>query len=162
MKTLILIRHAKSSWDDPALADRERPLAGRGKRDVVMMGARLAARGVRPDLIMSSPAVRALATAHAIADALHHRACDIVVNARLYDCQADDWLGVVGALDDKFKRAILLGHNPEMTDFAHGLASEITHLPTCAVAEFAFDTKAWNDVAQTRPVLVSFDFPKKT
>ena len=84
MKTLLLIRHAKSSWDDPALPDKDRPLNDRGRRDAPKMGKRLAKRGVKPDLILSSPALRALRTAEIIAKMLDYQRRDIVLNERLY------------------------------------------------------------------------------
>jgi len=161
MKTLFLIRHAKSSRDDPALPDRERPLADRGKRDVVEMGKRLAKRDVKPDLIMSSPAVRALATAEVIATSLGCRRQDIVVNDRLYAGEADDLLDVIRALGDELERVMLVGHNPAMTELAHALSSEISQLPTCAVAEFTFDAKSWSDVGKARLAHVALDSPKR-
>ena len=94
MKTLFLIRHAKSSWDDTALPDKDRPLNDRGQRDAPKMGERLAKRDVKPDLILSSPAVRALRTAEIIAKKLDYRR-KIVVNERLYAVGADDLLDVI-------------------------------------------------------------------
>jgi phosphohistidine phosphatase len=92
MKTLFLIRHAKSSWGDTALPDKDRPLDDRGKRDAPKMGKRLAKRDVKPDLILSSPAMRALATAEIIAKKLDYKLEDILVDDRLYASEADDLL----------------------------------------------------------------------
>jgi phosphohistidine phosphatase len=161
MKTLFLIRHAKSSWDDTALPDRDRPLADRGKRDVAKMGKRLAERDVKPDLIMSSPAMRALATAEVIAKMLDCKRKDIVVNDRLYSGQADDLLDVIQELGDKLEHVMLVGHNPELTELAHHLSSEITHMPTCAIAEFTFDAKSGSDIGKAKPAQVALDYPKK-
>src|SRR5438094_9352940 len=135
MKTLFLIRHAKSSWDDTALPDKDRPLNDRGKRDAPKMGKRLAKRDVKPDLILSSPAKRALTTAEIIAKKLDYKLKDIVVDDRLYAGAVNDLLNVVHKLGDKLERVMLFGHNPELTEFAHRFSSEITHMPTCAVAE---------------------------
>lgn len=162
MKTLFLVRHAKSSWDDPGLSDRERPLAERGSRDVERMGKRLAERGVKPDLILSSPALRALATAQAIASRLDYRHKDIVVNERLYACQVDDLLEVIQALGDKLKRVMLVGHNPELAELAYRLSGEVSEMPTCAIAEFKFDTRSWSDIGRIAPAQVSIDYPKKS
>jgi phosphohistidine phosphatase len=134
MKTLFLIRHAKSSWDDPALPDKDRPLGDRGRRDAPKMGKRLAKRDVKPDLILSSPARRALKTAEIIAKKLDYKLKDIVVDDRLYASAVHDLLNVIHKLGDKLERVILFGHNPELTELAHRLSSEITHMPTCAVA----------------------------
>jgi phosphohistidine phosphatase len=162
MKTLFLIRHAKSSWDDTALPDKDRPLNDRGKRDAPKMGKRLARRDVKPDLILSSPAMRALTTAEIIAKKLDYKRKDIVVNDRLYAGEADDLLNVIHKLGDKRERVILVGHNPELTELAHRLSSEITHMPTCAVAAFTFDAKSWSNIGKAKPVKVALDYPKKS
>jgi phosphohistidine phosphatase len=162
MKTLFLIRHAKSSWDDTSLADRDRPLNDRGRRDAPKMGERLAKRDVSPDLILSSPAVRALETAEIIAKKLDYRRKDIVVDDRLYAVAADDLLDVIHKLDDKLRRVMLFGHNPELTELAHRLSGKISHLPTCAVAEFRFDAKLWSKIGKVKPTKVALDYPKKS
>jgi phosphohistidine phosphatase len=162
MKALFLIRHAKSSWDDTALPDKDRPLNDRGKRDAPKMGKRLARRDVKPDLILSSPAMRALTTAEIIAKKLDYKRKDIVVDDRLYAGEADDLLNVIHKLGDKRERVILVGHNPELTELAHRLSSEITHMPTCAVAAFTFDAKSWSNIGKAKPVKVALDYPKKS
>jgi phosphohistidine phosphatase len=162
MKILSLVRHAKSSWEDVALPDRDRPLADRGSRDAAKMGKRLAERDVKPDLILSSPATRALATAEVIARALNCKRKRIVVNNRLYAGQANDLLEVIQELDNEQEHVMLIGHNPELTELAHQLASEITHMPTCAIAEFTFDTKSWSDIGKATPAQVALDYPKKS
>ena len=162
MKTLFLVRHAKSSWDDTALPDKDRPLNDRGKRDAPKMGERLAKRDVKPDLILSSPAVRALKTAEIIAKKLDYKRKDIVVDDRLYAVEADDLLDVIHKLGDKLERVMLFGHNPELTELAHRLSSEITHMPTCAVAEFTFDAKSWSNIGKDKPAKVALEYPKKS
>ena len=161
MKTLFLVRHAKSSRDDPSLPDRDRPLDDRGEHDAPKMGKRLAKRDVKPDLIVSSPATRALATAHLIAEELGYRRKDIVVNDRVYASSADTLLEVIQELDNKLGCVMLVGHNPEFSDLAHRLSSEIGDMPTCAVAEFRFDVKAWSEVGDVDPTKVTLDQPKK-
>lgn len=159
MKLLTLIRHAKSSRDDSSLPDKERPLNERGKRDAPMMGERLAARGVKADLILSSPAVRALATAEIIAKKIGYKRKDIVVDERIYGAHANTLFNLIRELDDKHARVILFGHNPEFTELAHTFSREIEDMPTCAVAEFTFDVARWADIGQRPPQRVSFDFP---
>ena len=161
MKTLFLIRHAKSSRDDPAVPDKERPLNERGMRDAPKVGERLAEQGVKPDLILSSPAVRALATAEIIARKLGYKVKDIVVDERLYATTADDLLHVIRKIRDKPKRVMLFGHNPEFTDLAHRLSSSITDMPTCAVAEFSFDSKSWSTVGKRAPAKAALLRPKE-
>jgi phosphohistidine phosphatase len=160
-RTLFLVRHAKSSWDGVALPDKERPLADRGKRDAPMMGKRLAKRQVKPDLILSSPARRALSTAEIIAKELNYRAKDIVVDDRLYATEAETLLGVIGELSDKLKCVMLFGHNPEFTDLAHRLSNEVALMPTCAVAQFTFESNSWSNIGAMKPAKVVIDYPKK-
>jgi len=161
MKTLFLVRHAKSSRDDPSLPDRDRPLDERGKQDAPKMGKRLAKRDVKPDLLLSSPALRALTTAQLVAEEISYKRKDIVVDDRLYASSDDELLAVIRALDRKLNRVMLFGHNPEFTDLAHRLSNEIVDMPTCAVAEFTFDTTAWSAVGEVKPANVAFDYPKK-
>ena len=162
MKTLFLIRHAKSSWDNAALPDKERPLNDRGRRDAPKMGERLAKRDVKPDLILSSPAVRALSTAEFIAEKLDYRRKDIVVTERLYAAEVDDLLDVIRQLGDELKCVMLFGHNPEFTELAHRLSGEIAHMPTCAIAEFTFDAKSWSGIDSVKPAQILLDYPKKS
>ena len=161
MKTLFLIRHAKSSWDDTALPDKDRPLGDRGRRDAPKMGKRLAKRDVKPDLILSSPARRALTTAEIIAKKLDYKLKDIVVDDRLYAGAVHSLLNVIHGLGDKPERVMLFGHNPELTEFAHRLSGEITHMPTCAVAEFTFSAKSWRNIGKANLARVALDYPKK-
>ncbi|WP_416047065.1 SixA phosphatase family protein [Cupriavidus basilensis] len=161
MKTLFLVRHAKSSRDDPSLPDRLRPLDDRGRHDASKMGKRLADRGVEPDLLVSSPALRALTTAQLIADEIGYKRKDIVIDEILYASSPDNLLSVICALDDGLGRVMLFGHNPEFAGLAHRLSSTIIDMATCAIAEFCFDAKAWADVAEIGPTKVRMDAPKK-
>jgi phosphohistidine phosphatase len=162
MKTLFLIRHAKSSRDDPTLADKDRPLNERGKRDATKVGKRLAKLRVKPDLILASPAARALKTAKIIAKKLDYKRRNIVVDDRLYAVEADELLVVIRELKNEVGRVMLVGHNPELTELAHRLSSKITNMPTCAVAEFTFDAKSWSRVGKDKPVKVALDHPKRS
>ena len=162
MKTLFLIRHAKSSWDDTALPDKDRPLANRGRRDAPKMGRRLAKREVKPDLILSSPARRALTTAEIIAKKLDYKLKNIVVDDRLYAGAVHGLLDVIHKLGDKQERVMLFGHNPELTELAHRLSSKITHMPTCAVAEFKFNANSWSSIDKAKLAKVALDYPKKS
>ncbi len=126
------------------------------------MGKRLAKRDVKPDLILSSPAMRALTTAEIIAKKLDYKLKHIVVDDRLYGGEADNLLDVIHEFGDKLDRVMLFGHNPELTELAHRLSSEITHMPTCAVAEFTFDAKSWSNIGKVKPAKVALDYPKKS
>ena len=160
MKTLFLVRHAKSDRkDDPTLADRDRPLSDRGLKEAPKMGKRLARHDAKPDLLISSPALRALTTAQLIADEIGRRRGDIVVEDKLYESSVNGLLGVIHALDDQFDRVMLFGHNPEFSDLARRLSGDIAEMPTCAVAEFRFDTTTWSDVGKIAPVTSTLDHP---
>jgi phosphohistidine phosphatase len=137
-------------------------LNDRGKRDAPKIGERLAKRDVKPDLILSSPATRALETAKIIAKKLTYKLKDIVVDERLYAVGADDLLDVVRGLDDKVERVMVVGHNPELAALAHRFSSEITHMPTCAVAAFTFDAKSWSNVGKDKPAMVALEYPKQS
>jgi len=116
---------------------------------------------VKPDLLLSSPALRALTTAQLIADEIGFKRKDIAVDDRLYASSPDDLLAVIRALDNKLDRVMLFGHNPEFSELAHRLSSDIVDMPTSAVAEYNFDTKAWSDVGEIEPVKAILDYPKK-
>ncbi len=161
MKTLILVRHAKSSWDDPALADEERPLDARGERDAPKVGKRLAKAGAKPDLILSSPAKRALTTARVIAKELGYKRKKIVVDDRLYAAEADVVLDVIQRLGNEADSVMLFGHNPELTELAHRLSSKIKRMPTCAVAEFTFDVNSWSRIGKVAPATATVSYPPK-
>jgi phosphohistidine phosphatase len=107
------------------------------------MGRRLAKAAVLPDLILSSPAVRAAKTARIIARRLTYPRRHIVTNSALYASTLADLLHTVQGLNDRFSRVMLVGHNPEIEALAHRLCTQITHMPTCAVARFTFDTHSW-------------------
>jgi phosphohistidine phosphatase len=154
MKTLFLVRHAKSSHGDLSLGDRERPLNDRGRHDASMMGKRLARHAIQPDRLVSSPALRALTTAQLFADALGHRREDIVVEDRLYASSADALLALVRALDATLDRVMLFGHNPEFSELARRLSGKAFDMPTCAVVQFSFDTLQWSDVGAIAPAKV--------
>jgi len=162
MKTLFLVRHAKSSWDDTALPDKDRPLNKRGERDAPRMGERLAKRHIKADLILSSPARRALMTAKVIAKSIDYKPNRIVVDAQLYPGAVDDLLKLIHSLGKKQDRVMIVGHNPALTELAHRFSSEITRMPTCAVAEFTFATKSWPLVDNSSLATVALERPKKS
>jgi len=160
MRKLFLVRHAKSSWSDPAIPDEKRPLDARGKRDAPRMGKRLAKRDVKPDLMVSSPAKRALATARAMARKLGYKRKDIRVDKRLYATSPDDLLRVIRKLGDRKKSVMLFGHNPELAELVHRLSGKTARMPTCAVAELHLDAKSWASAGKRKPERVVLHTPK--
>lgn len=159
-RTLVLVRHGKSSWDEGDLPDRARPLAERGRRDAPMMGGRLAREGVTPDLILSSPACRAQETARLLADGLQYRG-EIALDERMYEGDVRTLLTLIGGLADDKKCVMLVGHDPEFTALAHHFSRGITRMPTCALARFDFEGRAWSAIPHLIPTRVWFDYPKK-
>ena len=161
MKTLFLVRHAKSSWGDPQLGDKERSLNDRGRRDAKKMSLIVAKRHVRPDAILSSPAVRARTTAETFAEALGSAARDIALMDRLYAASEATVLEVIQSLSDRVKTAMVFGHNPGFTDLANRLWPGIGEMPTCAVLELAFNMKSWSAIGTVPPTSVMLDSPKR-
>lgn len=162
MKTLLLIRHAKSSRDGRVLPDTRRPLTDRGRRDAGELAKRLAKRAVKVDLILSSPALRAVATARIIAKGIDYRRRDIVLDDRVYGGDAAELLRIIRRLDARCRRVMLVGHNPQLTALAHRLDPSIAHLGTCAVAAFTFTAKSWSRVGRATLHDAQLDSRRKT
>jgi len=161
MKTLYLIRHAKSSWDFPHLSDSERPLNKRGKRDAPDMGDRLAKKGLFPDLMLSSPANRALTTCRVIAGKLGYPEEAIETDKKIYHAGVDELLKVIRQIDDTWNTVCLFGHNPGFTDFANELThSDIYNIPTCGVFACSFSIDSWKDAGYGKGKRIFYDYPK--
>jgi phosphohistidine phosphatase len=161
MKILTLVRHAKSSWKDTSLADRDRPLNKRGKRDAPEMGRRIAEAGIRPSLIVSSPAVRAWTTAKIVADAIGYPREFLQRDNNLYLATVNGILDVIVAQDNGFNSMMLVGHNPGFTDFANYLVPGLTNnLPTAGVVSVELDTDDWSLYDKPDAKLLVHDFPK--
>ena len=143
-KVLYLVRHAKSSWKDPTLADINRPLNKRGRRNSPEMGQRMRAQGHQPDLITSSPANRALTTARNIALELGIAEAAIEVDQDLYFSGSRGMVGVLREVDDRHASVMMVGHNPVLTDLVNSLAdTRIWNVPTCGIAIIGFDMESW-------------------
>ncbi|MEN8213642.1 MAG: histidine phosphatase family protein [Pseudomonadota bacterium] len=162
MKTLALVRHAKSSWDHPGLADFERPLNKRGRRDAPRMGSRLAEHYIRPDLIVSSPAVRALTTAEVIASHIGYQPSEIINDRRVYHASSSELLAVIREFDARHQTVMLVGHNPGLTDLVEQLAyAGITNIPTCGIVMLGFSANHWPEATAENCELQTYDYPKK-
>ncbi len=162
MKQLYLIRHAKSSWKNPLLADVDRPLNKRGQRDAPFMGKRLHAHHVRPDLLVSSPAKRAGSTSQLIAKEVDFPQEQIIIDESIYEAGVPTLLRLVHALDDRASHVIVVGHNPGMTLFAESLTNvTIDNMPTCSIFCIQFDITSWKDVKIGNGIPIFFDYPKK-
>ncbi|WP_164863674.1 histidine phosphatase family protein [Agromyces sp. LHK192] len=161
MKTLLVVRHAKSDWADAGLADHDRPLNDRGRRDAPVMGARLAERGTVPDVIRSSTALRAQTTAAMLAEALGLDASTVQLDESLYATGTSHQLEVIRAFDDAAAIAMLVGHNPESSALVSRLTGRYAELPTCAIAEIRLPIDRWADAAADTGELVRLDTPKR-
>jgi phosphohistidine phosphatase len=161
-KRLLVCRHAKSSWQDANLSDFERPLNKRGERDAPEMGRRLAQRGIRPDLIMTSPAARALATAVTYAGQLGCPPERLQRNPLQYAATVPVLLTMLQAVDSGISTLMLVGHNPESTDLANFLGKlAIANIPTSGIVALEFALTSWKELAAGTGTLLFFDFPKK-
>lgn len=161
-KTLTIVRHAKSSWKDANLSDRERPLNQRGRRDAPVMGRRIDEAGIRPSLIITSPAVRAFETAKIVALQINYPYEFLQRERELYLASLDTLIEIVSAQDETFNNLMLFGHNPGLTDFVNYLVPNLTdNLPTAGVVSVSFDADSWSLRERPEVELLLHDWPKK-
>lgn len=161
MRTLCLVRHAKSSWDNPALRDAQRPLNERGLRDAPRMAKTLAATGLQPDLLVSSPAKRAWTTAVFFAQAFGLAETDIVPNSDIYEAAPIALLRIISALPDTAQTILLFGHNPTFTEVANLFSAEpIDNVPTCGIVQLESAAPTWAAIYEGNTQVHSLYFPK--
>jgi len=160
-KELFLVRHAKSSWDDPTISDHDRPLNERGLCNAPDMGRRLSDRGVSLDALISSTALRARTTARIIADSLGWPEERVVLDRALYHASATELQEYIGGLNDAHTSVMLFGHNPGMTSLvSHLFGLALDNLPTCGVVHLQFSTESWAEASRSMPCEATIDFPK--
>ena len=160
MKTLYLVRHAKSSWKDASLDDIDRPLNKRGLRDAPFMGKLLKGRGVEPDRLLSSPANRALSTARFFAAALDYPKEDIEVMEDIYEADSSEIFRVIRNLDDAWSTVLLFGHNPTFTTVANRFGDEyIANVATCGVIRVEADVASWREFSEKSGELTAYYYP---
>ena len=161
MPIVTLVRHAKSSWKEPALSDRERPLNKRGKNNAPVMAERFLQRGLLPDVIIASPANRANTTAEIIATGIGFDTAQILTDDSLYFEGSWAMRHIMAAQAEDCEHLMLVGHNPDMTHLLNDLAGFITHnVPTCGMATLHTDTP-WTDIEHAHWRLLDYDYPKK-
>ena len=161
MKTLILVRHAKSSWDTPGLSDFDRPLNERGKKDAPEMADRLKEKGIKLDHIVSSPAKRAKRTARFFAETFNLDKENILLVEDLYGAMPTAFSRTIGALDDRFYSVALFSHNPGITEYAAALTNvRVDDMPTCAVFAVQAGIERWCDFENAEKKFLFFDYPK--
>jgi phosphohistidine phosphatase len=145
MKELLVLRHAKSSWDNAYLSDHERPLNKRGKADAPRMGKLLAREGIVPELIISSTAERALATAELVALAAGYER-ELMLTRQLYHADPEDYLAVLAAHGNGYGRVMVVGHNPGVEELVEVLTGEMVTMTTANIAHIALPAAAWEEV----------------
>ncbi len=161
MKTLLIIRHAKSGWDDPSLSDFNRTLTERGKSDAVMMAKRIKNNSIKIDAFVSSPAKRAKKTAKIFMKEYEKNEKDLLLIPSLYEPSVADFYDAVESLDDKNNTIAIFSHNPGITEFVNSLeCSPIYNMPTCAVFALKIKTKHWKEFTEAEKEFLFFDYPK--
>ena len=145
MKRLLILRHAKSSWADSSIDDWQRPLNDRGLRDAPRAGTWLRERGLTPDVIISSDAVRARSTAQAVAKAAGYSR-QIVIDPSLYHARVDDLLEALNRVSDDADTVLIVGHNPGLEELVQVLSGEYQGLVTAALVELDLPIDHWNDL----------------
>jgi phosphohistidine phosphatase len=161
MKTLLVLRHAKSSWSDPARDDHERPLNERGRRDGPRMGELVRECGLLPDIVISSDAVRARLTAEAMAEAACY-AGEILLDHHLYLASPADILSLLRTVQENAETVMIVGHNPGLEELVEQLTGERQDLPTAALARIVLPIARWRDLKlSTRGTLMGHWRPKE-
>lgn len=161
MRTLYLIRHAKSSWEHAGLRDFDRPLNNRGLHDAPRMAQLLAASGLVPDLLVSSPAKRAISTAAYFAEAFGISRTNILQIPGIYESQPIELMRIVSGLPPEASKILLFGHNPTFTDFANWFTDRpIENIPTCGIVRIDSEAPDWRSFYEENANVVATWFPK--
>ncbi len=161
MKTLLIVRHAKSSWDSAGISDIDRPLNDRGKRDAPAMAKRLIKAGVAIDRFVSSPAKRARQTAEHFIHVFGKKDKEILFIPELYHASMPTFTDVVGTLDNGDETVALFSHNPGITAFVNSLTEvRLDNMPTCAIFAVKGDAERWSEFLSAGRQFWFFDYPK--
>ena len=161
-RNLFIIRHAKSSWDIESLSDVDRPLKLRGIRDAYDMARRIKINRSFPNLLISSPAIRALHTANIFARVLEVKFSSLLIDERLYGSGVGVIRKILSELDSSIKNLMIFGHNPDFSELATVLSGEdFLDLPTCGVYQLTFKSSDWHSISHQNRTDIHFDFPKK-
>jgi phosphohistidine phosphatase len=160
MKTLILVRHAKSSWDQPGQDDFDRPLNDKGKKDAPDMSKRLKDKGIKVDLFISSPAKRAKKTAKYFAEEFGIKKEDIELEKDLYMASSAAFSKVLAGINNKHDTVVLFAHNPGITEFANTLTNvHVDDMPTSSMFAVQADTDEWGKFQSAQKKFLFFDYP---
>lgn len=146
MKTLLLMRHGKSSWKDNSLSDHERPLKKRGRQDTKRIAQEIEKNDLYPNIILSSSAARAKETAEILMDTLEFEN-QIIFSDQLYMAEPEDFIDVLSQLDDDDETVLVIGHNPGMEAFIQIIDGEIESLPTAGLGQLILVLDSWQDIS---------------
>lgn len=157
---LILVRHAKSSWDDSSLNDFDRPLNSRGFNDAPMMGNVLGEMNILSDSVVTSPAIRAKETCRILSSKINFPFGEIIEDKRIYDASVNELLGIINSIDENINSLMLFGHNPGLTELNNYLSNKnILNIPTCGIVILESE-KAWVDFDENCCSELKFIYPK--
>ncbi len=161
-KTLFIVRHAKSSWDYENISDTDRPLKHKGIRDAYEMARRVHIERLIPELILSSPAIRALHTADIFVRVFEIKYTNLKIDERIYGSGVGVIKKLIGEQDDQFNRLMIFGHNPDFSELATVLSGKpYINIPTCGLVRLDFDVSTWASISKDNLKAMSMDFPKK-
>lgn len=150
MKTLFILRHAKSDWDDPELSDHERPLNKRGRKAAKKLGEFTRNRSLMPELVLASSAVRAQQTVELWSKASGYDG-PVQTLRELYLAQPERYISAIRALDSGLESVMVVGHNPGLEELVEVLTGKVEPLPTAALAHVQVDTPTWRDLGTVVP-----------
>ncbi len=162
MNSLYLIRHGKAGWQSTQLSDFERQLTDKGRRQAEEMAARLQQNGVMPDLIVSSPAYRALETAEIFAEKFDYPAERIVREAAIYDGDIEHLAGIVRALPREKRTVLMVGHNPGLSQFGSWLSGKLLgQMTTCGIVQIGFSREKWGAIREESGTAIWAGHPRE-
>lgn len=162
MKSIYLVRHARAGWHDPSISDFERPLTNRGHEEAETMSQHLVRMGVTPDILVTSPAQRALETAEIFADAMSITRSDIVRKIEIYEGGSDELALIVQSLPDECTTAMLFGHNPVISHFVFWLTGKsVDSMETCGITRIDLDGDRWKETGYNSGTFVWYEYPEK-
>ncbi len=162
MKTLYLVRHAKSDWSSPGLKDFDRPLNKRGKKNAPLMGKMLRRKAILPDVLISSPALRALTTAKLIAREIGCKPEDILLEKSIYEASPSTLITLISQQPDTYGSLMLFGHNPGLTELASQLSDfDEDNIPTGGIVGIQWEIDSWSAIRTRKGKLLFFHYPKQ-
>jgi len=162
MKELLLVRHAKSSWSEVGLTDKDRPLNDRGNRDAPFMANYLIGKGLKPDILISSPAVRAYRTAKYFRKEMGIEKDKLIKESELYFGSETDWMHMINSLDEGISLPAFFSHNPTITYFSNSFINgAFENVPTCGIVYLRSSSESWESLDYGNTEVKAHFFPKE-